>query len=154
MFVGSAGWPIESYRLCINVCFSKEQRNDSTIEHELATIRWTIHTCHGFLYCIPFVLYTDHRPLTSMNSMSPQNSIIRFWGEAQPWFWEHSRGCPSQSPQGTGENFSQSLSSLLDGLSVIENIPSGGDSMVRSLCVALSWLASNFKLDLVPPICF
>lgn len=59
-----------------SMCFSQAQRNYSTIERELAAIRWGVHTFKSFLYGVPFILNTDHRPLVYMHSMSNQKSRL------------------------------------------------------------------------------
>ena len=53
-----------------SMAFSKAQREYSTIERELAAIRWGVGNMRAFLYGVPFVLFTDHKPLIYLNSMS------------------------------------------------------------------------------------
>ena len=62
--------------------FNSAQLNYSTIEQELAAIRWSVHAFRGFIMGVKFILYTDHRPLIFMSNMSKQNTrIIRTMNE-------------------------------------------------------------------------
>ena len=52
-----------------SMTFSASQRNYSTIDRELAALRWGVKTFHSFLYAVPFVLKTDHQPLVYLHNM-------------------------------------------------------------------------------------
>ena len=59
-----------------SMTFSDTQRNYSTIERELCAIKWGCEIFRPFIFGIPFILFTDHKPLIYMNNMSPHNSRI------------------------------------------------------------------------------
>mgnify|MGYP000628023706 CR=1 FL=1 len=50
-------------------CFSKAERSYSTIERELAGMRWAVKTFRPFLIGVEFNLYTDHQPLVYLQNM-------------------------------------------------------------------------------------
>ena len=52
-----------------SMTFSQAQLHYSTIERELAALRWGVKTFRPFLYGVPFVLYTDHQPLVHLHNM-------------------------------------------------------------------------------------
>ena len=69
--------------------FNKAQVNYSTIEQELAAIRWAVQAFRGFLYGVTFILYTDHRPLVYMHNMAKQNSrLMRTWNDLSEFNFE------------------------------------------------------------------
>ena len=49
--------------------FSETQCRYSTIERELAAIRWGVKACRPFLFGQHFKLHTDHQPLVYLNNM-------------------------------------------------------------------------------------
>lgn len=59
-----------------SMAFSKAQKNYSTIERELAAIRWGIKTFKSFLLGIPFILQTDHQPLKYLYSLKNVDSRL------------------------------------------------------------------------------
>lgn len=128
----------------VSMTFSQAQRNYSTIERELAAIRWAIHKLRGFLFGVPFILYTDHRPLVYMSNMSNHNTrIMRTLTELSEFDFEVrykpgpeniaadilSRLGSSSDRQSVKD---ESLNSL-NGLEPLELVPGGGDSLVQSL---------------------
>ena len=73
----------------VSMCFSGAQRNYSTIELELAAMIWALHTFKSFLIGVPFILYTDHRPLVYMHTISQQKSrLMRTLNELAEFFFE------------------------------------------------------------------
>ena len=56
--------------------FSRTQQNYSTIERELAAIRWGVENFKCFVYGVQFLLYTDHKPLIYMNTMAAHSSRV------------------------------------------------------------------------------
>ena len=60
-----------------SMCFSKEQRGYPATERELAAIRWGLEVFKPFIYGIPFVLKTDHKPLIYMHNMAAQKARVR-----------------------------------------------------------------------------
>ena len=58
-----------------SMCFSSAQRS-ATIEHEVTAIRWGLQTFESFIYGVPFLLYTDHKPLVYFQNMSIHSSRL------------------------------------------------------------------------------
>jgi hypothetical protein len=58
---------------------SKTEKNYSTIEKECLGIIWGIRKFEPYLQGVKFVLQTDHRPLTHMNSAKFANSRVMRW---------------------------------------------------------------------------
>lgn len=127
-----------------SMSFSQAQLSYSTIEKELAAIRWAVKTFKPFIYGIPFDLFTDHRPLTYMYTMSRDNPrVLRTLNELSNYDFEvHYRpgknnvaaDIMSRLPKSRTSN-----DSLLDphylppGLHVISQVEGGGDAMIHSL---------------------
>jgi hypothetical protein len=57
-----------------SMTFSDAQRRYSTTERELVAIRWGVKTFRSFLFGVPFILFTDHKPLLYLHNMSKENS--------------------------------------------------------------------------------
>ena len=126
-----------------SMTFSSAQCNYSVIERELAAIRWAVRAFSGFLYGIPFVLFTDHRPLVYMHSMSRLNArLMRTLNELSEFDYEL-RYLPgkdnkiadvlSHLPSSSVDHLVQSPVAMPAGLVVIRTVPGGGDSLVESL---------------------
>ena len=144
-----------------SMSFSRAQQKYSTIERELAAIRWAVRTFSGFLFCIPFVLFTDHRPLIFMNTMCNQNArIMRTLNELAEFDFEVKyRPGPdnfiadtfSRLP-GLARSETGPVSTCLpDGLEVISQSIGGGDSMIDSLCTVLLCHVQNYAPCMVVP---
>ena len=58
---------------------SSAERKYSTIEKECLGIIWGIRKFEAYLQGVKFVLQTDHRPLTFMNSAKFTNSRVMRW---------------------------------------------------------------------------
>ena len=52
-----------------SMTFNQSQRNYSTLDRELAALRWAVKTFRSFLYGIEFIIKTDHRPLVYLHNM-------------------------------------------------------------------------------------
>ena len=52
-----------------SMTFTATQLGYSTIDRELAALRWGVKTFKPFLYGIEFILYTDHQPLIHLHNM-------------------------------------------------------------------------------------
>ena len=145
-----------------SMCFSVAQRNYSTIERELAAIRWAVHTFRSFLYGVPFILYTDHRPLVYMHTMSQQKSrLMRTLNELAEFDFEvrYKAGKDNviaDTLSRLGDESSQleeveALGSLPSGLGVFRVTPGGGDSMVESLLKVLKLHQSQYDSEVEIP---
>ena len=55
------------------------ERNYSTIEKECLAIVWGFKRFQLYLYGVPFVLQTDHKPLKYMNSAKFANGRLMRW---------------------------------------------------------------------------
>ena len=69
-------WQCDSYKTIgySSMTFTTAQRKYSTIERELAAIRWGIKSFRAFLFGVSFILYTDHKPLLYLHNMAKDNS--------------------------------------------------------------------------------
>ena len=133
-----------------SMSFSAAQSRYSTIDRELAAIRWGIKYFKSFLFGVPFVLFTDHRPLTYMHNMSSHSSrIARTLQELSEFDFEirYIRGRDNT----TADALSRLPSLLSDrdpveldpaflprGIDVLRRVDGGGDSMVESLLMVLA----------------
>ena len=79
-----------------SMTFSKTQRAYSTIERELIAIRWRCQVFRPFIFGIPFLLFTDHKPLTYMYNMSVHSSRIQRTLEELSEFDFEIRYCPGK----------------------------------------------------------
>lgn len=58
---------------------NKSEENYSTIEKELLAVVWACKYFRPYLYGRPFILYTDHKPLTyGLNLKGPNNRLIHW----------------------------------------------------------------------------
>ena len=69
-------WQGESYKTIgyTSMTFNDAQRRYSTIERELTALRWGIKSFRPFVFGVPFVLFTDHKPLLYLYNMARDNS--------------------------------------------------------------------------------
>ena len=56
--------------------FSSAQRHYSTIERELAALRWAVKAMRPFLIGTEFIIHTDHRPLIYLSNMKMVDSRL------------------------------------------------------------------------------
>ena len=75
-----------------SVAFNETELKYSTLERELAAIRWSVKTFRPFIFGVEFVIHTDHRPLIhlynlqivnmrlarTLRELSEYNFIIKF----------------------------------------------------------------------------
>ena len=59
-----------------SMTFSPTQRRYHTWDRELAALRWGVATFRCFITGVPFIIFTDHRPLTYLYTMSSTNSRL------------------------------------------------------------------------------
>ena len=130
-----------------SIAFSKAQLSYSTLEKELAAIRWAVKTFKPFFYCLPFTLYTDHRPLVFMHNMSRENArILRTLNELADFDFQiiYRPGKDNLAADVMSRLPEVSLTCdasydpkyLPEGIKVLEEMPGGGDSLIDSLyCV-------------------
>ena len=134
-----------------SVAFNETELKYSTLERELAAIRWSVKTFRPFIFGVEFVIHTDHRPLIhlynlqivnmrlarTLRELSEYNFIIKFTpGRANTAADALSRMENLGPPD---ENEVQHFFSLPDGLLLAKPVPGGGDSLVESLMVAASF---------------
>ena len=145
-----------------SMSFSSAQCQYSTIERELAAIRWAVHNFRGFLYCVPFVLFTDHKPLVYMNNMSNQNArIMRTLNELSEFDFEvrYRPGGENEiadllSRLPSSSSFSLEgveLSALPLGIQLLSIVPGGGDSLVESLFRVFQHYKLSMDSDFLVP---
>jgi hypothetical protein len=131
-----------------SMTFSNAQRSYSTIERELAAIRWAVKLFRAFIYGVPFLLFTDHRPLVYMSNMSRQNArLMRTLNELGEYdFQVHYRAGKDNVIADTLSRVTStpplpatfpSPEVLPPGIDLLESVNGGGDSMVSSLLSVL-----------------
>lgn len=144
--------------------FNKAQTNYSTIEQELAAIRWAVGVFRSFIYGIPFVLYTDHRPLVYMSNMSQQNArMMRTMNELNEYDFQI-RYRPGKDnfvadtlsrlnpPDLTFPETEITNVGLPEGLSTLMLVSGGGDSLVHGLWIVLNHYRGQYNPSLVVPV--
>ena len=64
------------------------EQNYSINEREALAIIWAVNKFHRFLYCVHFVLESDHRPLEYLQSTHSRNLRLMRWSLAlQPYHY-------------------------------------------------------------------
>ena len=124
----------------------------STIERELAALRWGVKTFRSFLYGQFFIIHTDHRPLMYLQDMKMIDSrlsrtleelsefdfIVKYCpgdqNVAADWL-SRLPGTPTQSPV-----CDTPYSKLPAGLKVNSEMKGGPDSLIDSLVACLELL--------------
>ena len=146
-----------------SVAFNETELKYSTLERELAAIRWAVKTFRPFLFGIEFVIHTDHRPLIhlynlqivnmrlarTLRELSEYNFVIKYTpGRANTAADTLSRmeklGPPDEADV-------QDYGDLPAGLLLARTVPGGGDSLVESLHVAASF--QQFGVTLPGTMC-
>ena len=131
-----------------SMSFNAAQRAYSTIERELAAIRWAVHTFRSFLYGIPFCLYTDHRPLVYMSNMSRHNAcIMRTLNELGEFDFEirYRIGKDNHLADALSRLYPDEYqepvtsSGLPKGIQLLKEVKGGGDSLIESLLEAFNY---------------
>lgn len=131
-----------------SISFSGAQLSYSTTDKELAAIRWAVKAFRPFVFGVPFLLFTDHRPLVYMNNMSRDNTrILRTLNELADYdFVIHYRPGKDNVAadalsrmHGSGLEVAHSIDPeyLPDNLERVTAVPGGGDSLFLSLLVLL-----------------
>ena len=129
--------------------FNKAETQYSTIERELAAIRWALSVFRGFIYGIPFVLYTDHRPLVYMHNMSKFNSrLYRTMNDIAVYQFEIRYRAGKENTiadilsrlnaPSTDNDIPPTVNSLPQGITILERVEGGGNSMIDSLMKILT----------------
>ena len=130
-----------------SMTFSKSQLNYSTIEKELTALRWAVKNLRSFLFGVPFIIYTDHRPLVYLHNSSHHKSrLARTLDDLLDYDFEI-RYKPGKeniaadylsrlsSPEPIDSNFDPKLLPL--GLEIIKEVEGGGDSLFISMLLLL-----------------
>ena len=136
--------------------FSDTQKSYSTIERELAAIRWGVKSCKAFLFGQHFQLYTDHQPLVYLHNMKlVDHRLARTLEDLAEFDFEilYQPGCLNQAADMLSrirlitpeeeENTTYLPNSIPVGLRKVDVVPGGGDSMFSSLVMAYN----EFKRD-------
>ena len=130
----------------------------STIERELAALRWGVKTFRPFLYGQYFIIHTDHRPLMYLQDMKMVDSRLSRTLEELSEYDFVVRYCPGE--QNAAADFcsrlpgpslpsvpDHDLSSLPAGLKVYREMKGGPSSLIDSLYVCLEHLYEVSNLD-------
>lgn len=140
--------------------FNTTQKRYSTIERELAAIRWGVKTFKAFLYGQHFKLYTDHQPLVYLQNMRVIDSrLARTLEDLADFDFEiiYTPGRDNQAADAfsrllsndTPEVHEHSCDGLLpEGLLVMEKVEGGGDSLLESLILAYRALYESYDGDI------
>ena len=132
--------------------FSPAEYHYSTIERELAALRWGIKAVRPFIIGTEFILHTDHQPLIYLHNMKIIDSRLARTLEDLSDFNFRIQYTPGkqntaadalsrlQRPGATGQwRVQVEPGKLPVGLIVVKEVPGGGDSVFESLHI----LASN-----------
>ena len=128
-----------------SMTFNDTQQRYSTTERELVALRWGVKTFRSYLYGVPFVIFTDHRPLLYLHNMKLVDSrLARTLEDLSDFSYEirYKPGkeniiadglsrIPEKLKEGSTDNYNPEW--LPDGLRVFKIIPGGGDSLFISL---------------------
>jgi hypothetical protein len=130
--------------------FSAAEANYSTIEKELAALRWGVKTFRPFLIGMEFVIHTDHQPLMYLNNMKLVDSRLartledlsdfNFEIRYTPGRENAAADClsrlysPDSIHSNTGSRFTPGK--LPSGLYTSCKVEGGGDSLFESLATA------------------
>ena len=132
--------------------FAAAQTNYSTIEKELAALRWGVKTFRSFLMGVEFVIHTDHQPLIYLHNMRLIDSRMARTLEDLADFHFQIRYTPGRDNAAAdclsrlydpdnvhlpGQQQSNP-GSLPEGLFLVKEVSGGGDSLFDSLYTLLS----------------
>lgn len=134
-----------------SMAFSLAQKNYSTLERELAAIRWAVKVFRPFLFGVDFIIHTDHQPLVYLQNMKIVNSRLARTLEDLSDFSFIIRYTPGQCntaadalsrvhvlPESEATEFTGEY--LPAGLSRLRVLEGGGNSLIQSLLLAASHL--------------
>lgn len=140
-----------------SMAFTSAQINYSTLENELAAIRWAVKTFRAFLFGVSFIIHTDHQPLVYLQNKRIINSRLARTVEDLAKFSFLIRYTP-----GSGNTAADALSrahahledELIDatgvhlpvGLGRLQTVDGGGNSLVQSLQLAANHLSFGRSL--------
>ena len=145
--VGSGGCLMQKQRgeyrtiAYASMTFTPTQARYSTIDRELLAIRWGVKVFRPFIFGIPFVIFTDHKPLLFMNNMSHESSRhMRILTELAEYDFEivyrpgkENTAADAMSRMMVGnESLTDELTNSNDlprNLTVMEKVDGGGDSL-------------------------
>ena len=140
--------------------FSIAQRVYSTVERELAGLRFGVKTFRAFLYGVHFVIYTDHRPLIYLHNMRLVDSRLARTLEDLADFSFDIKYKPGKENiiadtlsriPGEGSAEPEVLEGHLpEGLGILMTVEGGGDSVFRSLWECLAFYKSNERGSELP----
>ena len=142
-----------------SMTFSDAQRRYSTVDRELAALRWAVKAFKSFLYGVEFVIRTDHQPLVYLHSMRVvDNRLARTLADLSEFNFsiEYVPGSTNTAADAlsrlvihpSGEEVLQYASELPKGLEYDGDVSAGGgDSVFLSIH---RWLRNNcqsYKLE-------
>ena len=127
--------------------FNKAERGYSTIERELAGLRWAVKTLRPFLMGSAFEVHTDHQPLVYLSNMKILDSRLARTHEDLASFDFKIVYVPGRENTAAdhlsrpyligktefGDEGGDSLGELPSGISLHSKVDGGGDSMFESL---------------------
>ena len=143
--------------------FTDTQRTYSTIERELAAIRWGVKTFRAFLFGQEFILHTDHQPLVYLHNMKfIDNRLARTLEDLAEFNFtiQYTPGRTNEAADAmsrvhrytTEEHPPVNSKSLPLGLEVEDPVSGGGDSLVISLHKVFKNYQKEYKCrDIVFP---
>ena len=143
-----------------SMTFSAAQKY-STIDREFAAMRWGIKVFRPFLFGVLFVLYTDHKPLVYMQTMAREDKrIYRTLEDLSDFDFEirYCRGwdnvaADALSRMGVADQEYEKVDDgyMPAGLSVLQKVEGGGNSMLLSLMANLNHCENFINGDMKIP---
>ena len=147
---GASLTQVQDNRLCIiayaSTSFTDAQRKYSTLERELAGLRWAVKSFKVFLYGVDFVIWTDHQPLVYLSNMKLIDGRLArtlenladfsFIIKYTPGKFNQAADALSRLPVKTSQDqvSSETLSTIPEGLMMNDQeTPGGPDSMIQSV---------------------
>ena len=125
--------------------FNGAEENYSTMEKELAAIRWAVKTFRPFLFGVEFTVHTDHRPLLYLYNMKIVNArLARTLQELAEYnftivFTPGRENVAADAlsrmeyPAQAETSEKESSECLPYGIVSAKEVPGGGDSLISSL---------------------
>ena len=135
-----------------SMTFLDSETRYSTIERELAALRWGVKTFRSFLYGQYFIIHTDHRPLMYLQDMKMIDSRLSRTLEELSEFDFLVKYCPGDqnvaadwlsripNPESRPQVFDDSFQRLPAGLRVHTEVKGGPSSLVEALATDLELL--------------